>query len=342
MLDLFSKLSELGAPRAFFFSDPASGLRCVLVIDDVRLGPAAGGVRTRAYASVETALEDAASLARSMTLKCALGGLDAGGAKAVVMNHPGLDRKRAFRVLGRRVQELAGLFRTAGDLGTTADDLQQMALETEYVHTDEGGLAESVARGHLRCVEALAARRGREVAGLRVAVQGVGAVGAAVTRALVHAGAEVRVADLEPSRVCALAQELAVEVVSDPAALLMADVDVLAPCAVGQVIDTALAGRIHAWGVCGAANGVLASEDAGRVLHERGVLLVPDVVASAGAVVDGIGRSVMELEDRRPLIDQLGVLAGRILERSEIEDRPSTEVAEALAHERLDHSQREA
>jgi len=187
MLDLFSKLSELGAPRAFFFSDPASGLRCVLVIDDVRLGPAAGGVRTRADASVETALEDAASLA-----------------------------------------------------------------------------------------------------------------------------------------------------------LLLANVDVLAPCAVGQVIDTALAGRIHAWGVCGAANGVLASEDAGRVLHERGVLLVPDVVASAGAVVDGIGRSVMELEDRRPLIDQLGVLAGRILERSEIEDRPSTEVAEALAHERLDHSEREA
>ncbi|NOY92304.1 MAG: amino acid dehydrogenase, partial [Deltaproteobacteria bacterium] len=123
--------------------------------------------------------------------------------------------------------------------------------------------------------------------------------------------------------------------VLDPARALMADVDVIAPCAAGQVLDLELARRLPAWGVCGAANGVLASAEAGEALHGRGVLLVPDVVASAGAVIDGIGESVMGLSDRSALIDGLGDLARRVLERAEAEDRPASAVAQALAEERL-------
>src|SRR5262245_24007427 len=94
--------------------DAASGLQAFLVLDDTTLGPAAGGIRTRAYPPPADARNDAARLARAMTIKCAIAGLAAGGGKCVVIDHPRLDRAAAFAVLGDRIESLAGRFRTAG------------------------------------------------------------------------------------------------------------------------------------------------------------------------------------------------------------------------------------
>src|SRR5690606_27672860 len=100
-----------------------------------------------------------------------------------------------------RVEELGGLFRTAGDLGTRAADLDAMARHTRYVHTDETGLSDAVARGLLRCIEACAEVRGAAgVSGLRVAIQGTGAIGAAAARTLADAGARLVVADVDAER----------------------------------------------------------------------------------------------------------------------------------------------
>ena len=159
-------LDAAGTARCLLWRDPPSGLTAVLVIDDLTLGPGAGGVRTRAYPGLAAAVAEASALARAMTRKCALAGLAAGGAKAVVLDHPGLDRPAAFRALGRLVAELGGLFRTAGDLGTTAADLAAMAETCPYVHPEEGGLTEAVARGLVGCARACARARGRDLAGL--------------------------------------------------------------------------------------------------------------------------------------------------------------------------------
>ena len=323
-------MRDLEADRVVLWRDAASGLEAILVIDDVTLGPAAGGVRTRAYGSPEDALADAAALARAMTIKCALGGLAAGGGKCVVLDHAGLDRARAFRVLGERIAELGGLFRTAGDLGTTAADLAAMAARCPWVHEDERGLTDAVARGMLRCIEACAALRGASVAGLTVAVQGCGAIGAAVARVLAAAGARLVVADLDAARARAVAGETGAAIVA-PSEILAAPVDVLAPCALGGAIDTAVAGAVRAWAVCGAANNLLASPEAEDALLRRGVLVVPDVVASAGAVIEGIGRTVMQLPDRAPLVDALGATARRVLEEAAATGARPTAVATRLA-----------
>lgn len=328
-------MHELEADRVVLWRDPASGLEAILVIDDLTLGPAAGGVRTRAYGSPGEALDDAAALARAMTLKCALAGLAAGGAKCVVLDHAGLDRARAFRVLGERIAELGGLFRTAGDLGTTAADLAAMASRCPWVHTDERGLAAAVARGLLRCIEACAALRGAAVAGLTVAVQGCGAIGAAAARMLAAAGARLVVADLDAGRAGAVAAETGAAVVA-PGEILVAPVDVLAPCAAGGVIDAAVAGAVRAWAVCGAANNQLASAEAEEVLVRRGVLVVPDVVASAGAVIEGIGRTVMQLPDRTPLVDALGATTRRILDETQATGARPSAIARRLARARID------
>lgn len=316
-------------------SDPSCGLRAFVVLDDLTLGPAAGGVRTLRYATEGEAWADAARLARAMTIKCALSGLDAGGGKAVVLEHEGLDREKAFEVLGRRVEQLAGLFRTAGDLGTTQGDLAAMARTTQYVHPDEGPLVAAVGRGLVRCVEAAAEHRGRgSVAGLSVAIQGCGAIGAAVAEALAAAGAELVVADVDAGRAAKIAEQTGARVVS-PDDVLRAEVDVLCPCARGGVIDASVAGEISAWAVCGAANNILVDEAAGEALRERDVLFVPDVIASAGAVVDGIGKTVMGLSDRGPLIDRLGDTAREVLARATREQKSPSVVAEAIAFERI-------
>ncbi|HWO22469.1 MAG TPA: Glu/Leu/Phe/Val dehydrogenase dimerization domain-containing protein [Kofleriaceae bacterium] len=327
-------MRDLGAERVVLWRDAASGLEAILVIDDLTLGPAAGGVRTRAYDSPDAALADAAALARAMTLKCALAGLPAGGGKCVVLEHPGLDRARAFGVLGERIAELGGLFRTAGDLGTTAADLAAMAARCPWVHEDERGLAEAVARGLLRCIEACAELRGAAIAGLAVAVQGCGAIGAAAARRLAAAGARLVVADLDAARARAVADETGAAI-ADPAELLAAPVDVLAPCADGGVLDVAAARAVRAWAVCGAANNLLASPEAEAALTGRGVLVVPDVVASAGAVIEGIGRTVMQLPDRTPLVDALGATARKVLEAARDTGARPSEIARELARARI-------
>ena len=327
---LFDLLESGRSSRCILWSDPDSGLRAILVIDDLALGVAAGGIRTRAYPSFEDALKDAMALARAMTIKCALGRVDAGGAKVVVMDHPGMDRAAAFARLGQHVEELGGVLRTAGDLGTTQEDLATVARHCQYVESSEGDTSEATGRSVLRCIEACAEIAGKPgVSGLRVAVQGCGEIGAAVARVLAGAGIELLVADVDSARAQAVAAETGARVIGADQ-VLTADCDILAPCAVGGVMTTATAERVRAWAVCGGANNILAEPEAERRLLDRNILFVPDVVSSAGAVVEGIGRRVMLLTDTSVLIDALGETARELLDQS----RRSGRVATALAHER--------
>lgn len=332
MDDLFETLAAQDTGRCIMVSDPPSGLRAFLVIDDTTLGPAAGGVRTRRYASTREALSDAALLARAMTLKCALAGLSAGGGKAVVMEHAGLDRARAFRKLGERIEELGGLFRTAGDLGTTDRDLALMAETTRYVTADGAMLADAVARGVLACIGTCARRKGVALAGLRVAVQGAGSIGAALSRALAREGAHVIVSDLDIARARVIAGEVGGEVCS-AGGLLLADVDVIAPCATGGVIDLESAQRMRAWALCGAANNSLGDPHAGEVLRTRNIMHVPDLISSAGGVICGLSR---EVGDRgASLINALGDTAHSVLDEAEATSTTPQRVAEARAWTRI-------
>ena len=313
-----------------------SGLKAVIAIDSTVLGPAAGGVRTRAYPSFADAVADARALARTMTHKCALAGLAAGGGKAVVWDHGAWDRPAAFEQLGEAVEALGGRFRTAGDLGTSAADLEAMARRCRFVHTGEVDLAAAVARGLVACVGACLSRRGVDWRQVRIAVQGAGAIGSAAARAFAARGAELVVADLVAVRAARLAGEVGGAVVV-PDQLLAADLDLLVPCGTGGVLTAAAVRSMRAWGVVPAANNAVADREAGQLLAARRVLHVPDVVASAGAVIEGIGRTVMGLgaAERERLIDRLGDLAGEILARSAAEWCPADEIAEALARSQL-------
>lgn len=322
--------------RILTFSEPEIGLEAILVLDNTVLGPAAGGIRTARYASTEEATADALALARAMTIKCSLAGLDAGGGKAVIIEQDNWDRAAVFRRFGEIVQDLDGDFRTAGDLGTRAEDLNIMATTCEYVHTSERKLGDSVARGLAACMQALANTKKRDMASLTVVIQGCGAIGSATARALRACGVHLFVTDINDS----LAAEIASEVGApqlDPEDFAAADVDILCPCAFGGVLTNDNIPTMQSWGVCGGANNSVADDAAQAALRAREILVVPDVVASAGAVIDGIGDTVMGMSprERTELIDQLGTTANAILLRSQRLGISTQEVADELAMTRV-------
>jgi leucine dehydrogenase len=302
---------------------PDCGLLGYIVLDSTVLGPAAGGVRTRVYSSKDAALEDARALARAMTIKCALGGLAAGGAKAVIMDHPGLRRAEAFARLGDIIESLHGRFRTAGDLGTTRADLEQMGKHTQFVHIAEADLSRSVAIGSYYCIKACADILAMETdAPWRISVQGCGLIGRALAKLLAENDHHVSVADLDPHKAAALALNT---IPSDE--ILFRESDILSPCAVGGVLSAATIPKLRVRAICGAANNIVSDEQSHQMLHDTGILFVPDAIASAGGVIDGIGKTVMGLSDRSPLIQALQELTKSVLLEAQEENRPAQRIA---------------
>lgn len=314
-------------------------LTAVMVVHDTRCGPGFGGIRCRRYADPAAAVRDALALAQAMTLKCAITGLPAGGAKTVILDRDGLDRAAAFRLVGDHVEAMAGRYYTGPDLGTTDADLLLVAERTAFVARPDaagpGDLADSTAVGVFAALRATAGAIGRDIDGLRVAVQGLGAVGMRLARRLHAAGARLSVADVVAGRAAAAADELAAEVLPI-AAILGADCDVLAPCAGGGVLDREAATALRARAVCGAANNVFADAATGRLLHARGIPVAPDFVANAGALLHGAtfhltGRALPSAQ----IAERLHELTTEILQASRRDDQPPGEVALARARARL-------
>ena len=277
-----------------FFSDPHSGLRTIIAVHSTALGPAAGGCRRWTYASDDIALTDVLQLSRGMTYKNAVAGLPFGGGKAVILASDKAPRTdRLFEAFGRAVQSLDGRYITAEDVGVSVDDMRVVRGATEFV----SGLPQSgdsaggdpspwTALGVFLGIKAAAAARlgTNSLDGLRVAVQGVGHVGLYLCRMLHEAGAKLVIADVDNASLRSVCESMPAELAS-PQDILFSDVDVLAPCALGNVLNSETVPRIKAKIVAGAANNQLAAPEDGTRMAEAGILYAPDYVINAGGVI---------------------------------------------------------
>jgi leucine dehydrogenase len=340
---IFDLLDSVAASRVVLVRDRASGLRAVIVIDSTELGPAVGGIRTFRYASDAEALADAAALAKTMTLKCAIAGLPCGGGKGVVLDGPELDRPRAFAALGDAIESLRGAFLTGGDLGTTEEDVRTMSRRTRYAHAEgaELDVSGSTARGVVIALEAAARHAGlgerpgsAPLAGLEVVVQGVGAVGGRIAERLAQAGARLMICDVDGVRAAEVAQRTGARVIP-PSDATRTRCDAFVPCAKGEIVDRAVASSLPCRVICGAANNPIVDDGAFEELERRGVVVVPDFVASAGGVIEGIGASVLGLADRTPLLEAIGATVSTVLGRAAATGRGTYEIAREIARERI-------
>lgn len=325
-----------------FFQDDVTGLQAIIAIHSTALGPAAGGCRRWIYTSDADALTDALRLSRGMTYKNAVAGLKFGGGKSVILGNENAPKSPAlFAAFGRAVDSLGGRYITAEDVGCSVDDMRHVREHTEFV----SGLPQSgsnaggdpspwTALGCLQGIEAAVhARLGKDsLKGVRVAVQGVGHVGLHLCRFLHEAGAELFVSDVNGDNLKAASAELPVTVVA-PTELLSADVDVLAPCALGNILTSTTIPRIKATVVAGAANNQLATEADGARLAERDILYAPDYVINAGGIIsvahEYYGSS--SEDEVRADVYRIRERLQNIFDEAKSGDRPTNELADELA-----------
>jgi glutamate dehydrogenase (NAD(P)+) len=288
------------------------------VTHNIARGPSKGGIRYHP----DVTLDEVKALAMWMTWKCALMNIPFGGAKGgVVCNPKRLSRGELERMTRRYTTEIINEIGPekdipAPDVGT---DPTVMAWIFDTYSMNKGhsvlgvvtgkplnvggslGRLEATARGALYCIQEAARKREVRLDSLTVAVQGFGNVGSYLARFLAEEGATiVAVSDsttglynpkgIDVSAALAQKQETgslaglrgAEEITNDE--LLLVDCDVLAPCALEQVITSDNADKVKASIICEGANGPI-TPTADEILEDKGVLVLPDILANAGGVV---------------------------------------------------------
>jgi len=332
------------------FADEATGLKAIVAVHSTHLGPSAGGTRFKSYASDGDAVDDALRLSRAMSYKSALAGLPVGGGKAVIIGDPDrLKSRDLLHAYGAFIDRLGGIFSTGEDVGMGMADIDIVSEMTRHVggtSTGSGDPSIATAVGVIHGLRAVAEHRfGKSgFGGLRIAVQGLGAVGMGVAERLHAEGAELVVSDIRPEAIANAATRFgAEEAPVDEIHGVRADI--FCPCALGGILNETSVAEIRAAAVAGAANNQLASAAAGESLAARNILFAPDYVMNAGGIISGITGS--ENRKRRdgtafpPLEESLAVIRQRLLDiftRAEGEGRTPELIAQHLACELIGRS----
>lgn len=334
--------------QVVFVSDDKSGLKAIIAVHNSKLGPALGGCRMWPYASEEEAVRDVLRLSRGMTYKSAMANLKLGGGKSVIIGNPRTHKTpELLAAFARTLEQLNGRYIAAEDSGTSVADMKYMTQFTQHVAgihdkpsdegTRSGDPSPATAYGTFIGIRAAVKERlGRDsLDGLRVAVQGVGNVGFDLARQLKEAGAQLWVTDIHREALVQAGKELGATVVA-PDEIFGLDVDVFAPCALGAILNDTTIPQLKASIVAGAANNQLAEARHGLELMKRGILYAPDYVINAGGIIDvyheriGFDRAVL-LKHIEGIHDNLM----EVFERARKEERPTGEVADAIAEERF-------
>lgn len=323
--------------------DPTKGLTGIICIHSTALGPAAGGCRRANYDTPAAALTDALRLSQGMSYKNAMAGLSTGGGKAVLYNlDPGFSRETAWTAFGQAVENLRGRYITAEDVGTTVADMQIVASRTRFV----AGLPNRFGKAGgdpspwtaLGVFIALQACLGRPLAGTRVAVQGLGAVGYKLCQRLHRAGARLVVADVDQNLTSRARREFGAQVVEIDR-IHSASADAFSPNALGAVLNSETIPELGAPVVCGGANNQLATTRSGHALLERGVTYAPDYVVNAGGIINVMaefhGEPASGVEAR---VLAIGERVSKLLERARTERRPPNEIADEVARSLMGRS----
>jgi glutamate dehydrogenase/leucine dehydrogenase len=330
----------LGHEELLVVRDEAAGLHAVIAIHDTTFGPGVGGTRMRPYPSLDAAVSDALRLSRAMTYKAVMAGVERGGAKAVILGDPARDKSRPLlQAYARLLERLGGRFRTGPDMGIDGRDVAVLGRMTKYItHTVEGAkvdAADLTALGVLESMRSVARALGAELHGLRVAVQGLGQVGARLARLLGAAGARLTVADVDEGRCERIAEQTgAARVAAD--AIYDVDADVFSPNAMGGILNDATLPRLRCRAVCGAANEQLEDPRHGDALDARRILFAPDYLVNAGGLLSllfELGETDEEGVTRR--VVGIGPRLSELFERARREGTPPHRMADRIVEERL-------
>lgn len=334
-----------GYERLIEAKDDLTGLHALVSIHSLKRGPAAGGCRMFNYSRIEDAIYDVERLSRGMTYKNASAELPLGGGKSVIIGDPKTQKTpELMRAFGAFIEQLAGDYYTAEDVGVSPQDMAYIAERTSYVAGLEGGAFASgdpspvTARGVFLCLKQTLkhALGSDDLTGKKIAIQGLGHVGMSLAEMLHKDGAELIVSDINAEAARIAADSFGATIVS-PGEIFHQDVDVFAPCAMGGVLTADVIAMLKARFVVGAANNQLADATCGQRLQDAGILYAPDYIVNGGGIVN-VAMEILKIEDpayRENRILGLAKTLEEVFSRSEETGEPPHVVADRLIELRL-------
>lgn len=289
-------LEEIRVPdyeKVVFCEDPSAGLSGIIAVHNTNLGPACGGIRMLPYASKDEAQNDVLRLARGMSYKSALAGIDFGGGKSVIIGDPSKKTPALFHAFGEALEKLGGTYIAAKDMNIDSSDLTEVKKRTRWVLGIEGEPGSSgdpspvTSRGVFRSLEAAVEHfsGSRKLSGLKIALQGIGHVGYGLAEMAHQAGAELWVTDINPAALARAREKLNAHVVGADE-IYDVECDVFSPNARGAVLNEKTIPRLKCKAIVGAANNQLLSPADGFRLHEKGILYAPDYAVNSGGIIN--------------------------------------------------------
>jgi glutamate dehydrogenase (NAD(P)+) len=307
VLSEWTRLSDdKGPEKIVLVREPSAGLRAIVVIDNTAAGPAIGGVRM----APDVTVDEIFRLGRAMTLKNAAAGLPHGGGKSGIVADPAMTaaaKEGLIRAFARGIESLVE-YTPGPDMGVDETCMAQIHDEIGRavgLPSVLGGLPLDTL-GATGFGVAIAAEESEPFTGVslrdaRVVIQGFGAVGTHAARFLAEHGAVIvavsdsRGATTDPNGLDLdklllwkaegnAVHEYPAGTTMDPAELVAVDCEIWIPAARPDVFTAENAGRVRAKVIVSGAN-IPATAEAEEILHERGIVMVPDFIANAGGVI---------------------------------------------------------
>jgi glutamate dehydrogenase (NAD(P)+) len=306
MKDVFNFADELGPAKIIHVYEPSVNLKAVLVVDNVAKGPSVGGIRM----AEDVSTEECFRLARAMTFKNAAAGLPHGGGKIVVYGDPKMPKPQKQNILRALASSLRNEedYIFAPDMGTDEECMAWIKDEVGRVvglPSELGGIPldkiGATGWGLSQAVDVALKFCDFEIHGARVVIQGFGAVGKNAALFLRDMGA-VLVGTCDSRGAVYNAEGLNIDALiklkeqgksvrdfsggkpMDSDALIDIECDIWIPAARPDVIHDDNVGRLNTRLIVEGAN-IPITHSAEKILHERGVLCVPDFIANAGGVI---------------------------------------------------------
>lgn len=334
-MNKFDYMEKYGYEQMVYFHDKHTGLKGITVIHDTTLGPALGGTRIWNYECEDDAAIDCLRLARGMTYKNACAGLPLGGGKTVLIGDASTCKSEAyFRAFGRYVQSLNGRYITAEDVNTSTKDMNHIHMETNHVvglEGKSGNPSPYTALGAFHGIRAaLKYKLGSdEIEGRTFAVQGAGQTGYYLVKYLLeHKAKKVYFSEINQKHIDRMNKEHPEVEFIKPEDFFKADVDVIAPCALGAVLNDNTIPTIKAKIIAGTANNVLADEEKhGQMIKDIGILYAPDFVINAGGVIN-VYHEIIGYDKNRVMKD-VELIYDRLIEIFKISDEQNVSTLSA-------------
>ena len=285
------EMSKYRHEKVLFVNNEKAGLKAIIAVHNTNLGPAIGGCRLYPYESYDAALFDVLRLSRGMSHKNAVAGLPHGGGKGVIIADPSQKTEAMFEAFAEAVNDLGGSYITAEDVNTDTNDALIMLRKTKHLcglPQNSGDPSPFTARGVWQGIKATAkvALDRDSLEGVTIAIQGLGKVGYDLARYLHNDGAKLIVGNRSNKAALERAADEFGATVVGTNEILTAECDILAPCALGAILNPNTIPNLRCKAVAGAANNQILDDASGLALKARGIYYAPDFVINGGGVIN--------------------------------------------------------